>query len=400
MLPSQTVETDKRRARYLTWWISSMVLVPAILDFIFVDSPAARYSRVLIFSIILASLLTNHKLFLKSKIVGIDTILLTIAIYGVGTVSEKSFGGVVTPNIASLVLIMFIVSANIDLYEIVLKTIALNVHILITLSVFAILFRINPRGYYSSAEGYPVFFDFIGIPGRNLGVFSHPNVLGQAAALSFLFIVASKANKFFLILPIFCIFKCGSRTSIIGILGGLLVYGTILLFKRRQSKGKSTSLEAPAVIGVFILGILLASSFQFLQIIGFLDPGDLVARVGIWQNALDIFQSSPTIGLGWNWESRAVAAQLINVWAVTAHNSLLDMMFSAGVIGMVLFLIIISKILAYFHRLAVVEKVILVSLLISGISEAYIDLQYPSIQTYLFLLIALGINRERLVENE
>jgi hypothetical protein len=67
---------------------------------------------------------------------------------------------------------------------------------------------------------------------------------------------------------------------------------------------------------------------------------------------------------------------------------------------MVLFLIIVSKILAYFHRLSVVEKVILVSLLISGISEAYIDLQYPSIQTYLFLLIALGIDRKRLVENE
>jgi hypothetical protein len=377
-----------------------MILIPSILDFIFVYSTAARYSRVLIFLIILASLLTNHKLFLRSKIVGIDTIFCTIALYAVGTVSEISFGGAITPNIASLLLIMFIVSANIDLYETALKTLALSIHILVALSVFVILLRINPRGYYAGAEGYPVLFDFIGIPGRNIGVFSHPNVLGQAATLSLLFIVTSKTNKLYLMLPIFCIIKCGSRTSIIGILAGLCVYGTILLFKKRQSKGKSTYIEAPVVIGVFILGILLASSFQFLQIIGFLDPSDLVARVGIWQNALAIFQSSSTIGLGWNWESRAVASQLINVWAVTAHNSLLDMMFSAGIIGMLIFLVLLSKIIAYFNRLETSEKVVLTSILISGISEAYIDIQYPSVQTYLFLLFALGVNRERSIKSE
>ena len=396
MLPSNTIESDKLRAKYVTWWIGSIIVIPSILDFILLYSPAARYSRVLIFMIILASLLTNHKLFLQEKLVGIDTIILTLALYGVGTVAEMSFGGVVTPNIASLLLILFIVSANIDLYETAFKTVALSIHILVTLSVIAILLRINPRGYFGGAEGYPVFFDFVGIPGRNIGIFSHPNVLGSAATLSFLLIATSKANKIFLLLPIFCIIKCGSRTSIIGISAGLFVFGTILLFKKRQSKGNSTPLETPVVIGVFILGILLASSFQFLQIIGLLDPSDLVARAGIWQNALVIFQSSPTIGLGWNWESRAVSAQLINVWAVTAHNSLLDMMFSAGIVGMVLFLIITSKIFASFHRLADMEKVILISLLIFGISEAYIDLQYPSIQTFLFLLIALGINRERL----
>jgi len=311
-----------------------------------------------------------------------------------------SFGGVVTPNIASLVLILFILSANIDLYETALKTVALSTHILLIFSALVILLRINPRGYFGGAEGYPVYLDFLGIPGRNIGVFSHPNVLGHAATLSFLFIVTSKANKFYLLLPIFCIIKCGSRTAIIGILAGLFVFGTILLFKKRQSKGKPTAIEAPVVIGVFILGILLASSFQFLQIIGLLDPSALVARVGIWQNALAIFQSSPTIGLGWNWESRAVGAQLINVWAVTAHNSLLDMMFSAGILGMIIFLGIVSKIFAYFHMLTDAEKVILISILISGISEAYIDLQYPGIQTFLFFMIALGIKRDRSPKSE
>ena len=147
-------------------------------------------------------------------------------------------------------------------------------------------------------------------------------------------------------------------------------------------------------MGVFILGILLASSAQFLSFIRFLDPTALTSRASIWQASQRIFEASPLFGVGWGWESRAVEAQLLNVWATSAHNAILDITFSAGIVGLTLFLMLLSKIFVYFKFIPVREKMIICFLLTSGISEAFVDLQYPTAQTYAFFLIILGSNRE------
>jgi O-antigen ligase len=78
---------------------------------------------------------------------------------------------------------------------------------------------------------------------------------------------------------------------------------------------------------------------------------------------------------------------------------LLEIIFSSGILGLLLFLGILIKGLLYFNRLWVVEKIVLISILISGISESYIDLQYPTIQTYLLLFIILGANQARKSQN-
>jgi hypothetical protein len=389
------IETDRRRLKFITWWISALLTVPIILDFIFLGSPAARYSRVIIFLATVISLLASHQLFLATKVLGVETLMLTVGIFLIGTISEFLRGGVFTPNFLSAFLILFILSTNIDLYGRVLGIFAANVHVLIVASSVAILVRANPRGTYFSEEGYPVFLNFLGIPGRNYGVFSHPNGLGQVAALSLLLIVALKSNRYLLIFPIFCLIKCGSRTSIGGVAVGLFVYSVILIFKRRQMSGKSINLESPIVYGTFILGILLAGSYQFLSYISFLDPTALTNRAAIWQTTVTLFRESPAFGLGWNWESRAINAQLLNVWATSAHNAILDVSISTGTVGLILFFLLLAKAFAYFSNLDPVEKVVLTSTMVSGISEAYVNLQYPTVATILFLIIVLGSNRKR-----
>jgi O-antigen ligase len=201
-----------------------------------------------------------------------------------------------------------------------------------------------------------------------------------------------------LLAPLLCILKCGSRTSIIGLVLGAVLFLIISTLKSKNSL-QIRKIESPLVIGTFLLGIFVASSFQFLNYIKFLDPGSLTGRVSIWQSSLTIFQTSPIIGLGWDWESRAVDSQLLSIWAVSAHNMLLEIIFSSGILGLLLFLAILTKVAIYFNRLWDVEKIVLTSILISGISEAYIDLQYPTIQTVLFLLIILGANKERQPKN-
>jgi O-antigen ligase len=327
--------------------------------------------------------------------VGTETLIISSGIFLIGTLSELIRGGAFTPNFATALLILFIIAANMDLYSRIFAILAANVHIMIVASSVAILFRANPRGLYYSEEGYPVFFDFLGIPGRNYGVFSHPNQLGQVAALSLLLIVALRFNRYLLILPIFCLFKCGSRTSISGVAAGLIVYFVILVFRRRQSIGKSVSLESPIVFGTFIFGILVAGSYQFLNFIGFLDPTALTNRAAIWQTTVTLFKTSPTFGLGWNWESRAIDSQLLSVWATSAHNAILDLSISTGTIGLLLFFTLLAKSLAYFPNLEPVEKMVLAICLVSGISEAIINLQYPTVATIFFLVIVLAANRKK-----
>jgi O-antigen ligase len=286
-----------------------------------------------------------------------------------------------------------------DLYDRIFAIFAANVHILIIASSFAILLRANPREMYLSDKGYPVFFDFLGIPGRNYGVFAHPNGLGQVAILSLLLIITLKSNRYLLVFPIFCLMKSGSRTSITGLAVGIIVYLVILIFKRRQLSGKSIHLESPIVFATFIFGILLASSYQFLNYIGFLDPTALTNRAAIWQTTATLFRTSPTFGMGWNWESRAIESQLLYVWATSAHNAILDVIISAGTIGLLMFFLLLAKALAYFPNLNPSEKVILSSTLVSGIAESFVNLQYPTVATILFLIIVLGSNRRKTQAN-
>ena len=400
MTSIQAVDSTKLRTKYISWFVFLILVVPVILDFVFYGSQIARYARVLIFGAVSVTLLMNSKLFMKGRIESASVIFGVGALYAVGSVADLSFGGVVTPNIALLLLFMFMVSLNFDLHTQVLRTLAFSFHVLTAISALVIVLRINPRGYFASSVGYPVFFDFIGIPGRNYGLLPHPNSLGQVAAVSLIFIITSKANKLLCLFPIICIIKCGSRTALIGIAVATLLYSLIWLFKRRDILGKRVALQAPLVTGTFILGILAASSAQFISFIGMLDPNALTARVSIWQSALGIFNSSPVFGLGWGWEGRAVEAQLINVWATSAHNALLDIAFSSGILGLTIFLLLISKVIVYFPFLSAQEKAVLCFLIASGISETFVDLQYPTVQTYAFFLIMIAANPKKAPEDE
>ena len=400
MLASRIINPVKLREKYVFWWVVAILTVPITLDFFLYGTQMARLSRVIIFAGILLSLVMNHKLFLKSKIFSAYSLFGVASLYVLGTVADLSNGGVATPNFSLLLLFLFIISANIDLYEKYLDAVAVSINFVIALSALAILLRLNPRGYYSSSGGFPIYLDFIGIPGRNYGMLPHPNALGQIAVISFLILITTKANKVLWLVPILCILKSGSRTAVIGLAVSLIVYFTIWVFRKNKSKGMSVVLESPIVIGTFFLAIFLTSTAQFLSLINLLDPNSLSARASIWQNSLTVFQESPTFGSGWGWESRAVEARLLNVWATSAHNVVLDTAFSTGYVGLIIFLILFTKTFIYFKFLLAREKLIFCFLLASGISETFMDLQYPTLQTYIFFLIIVGSNRKATIINE
>ena len=391
---------EKLREKYVFWWAVATLTVPITLDFFLYGTQMARLSRVIIIAGILFSLVMHHQLFLKSKIVSAYSVFGVASLWAIGTFSDLSKGGVVTPNFALLLLFLFIISANIDLYEKYLDATIKSIHFVTALSALAILLKLNPRGYFGYSGGFSIYLDFIGIPGRNYGILPHPNSLGQVAALSLLILITTKANIALWFVPILCIVKSGSRTALIGFALALIVYFTIYIFKKNNSKRKLVALESPITLGIFIVGIFLTSTVQFLSFINVLDPNALTARVSIWQNSLPIFQQNLILGTGWGWESRGIEARLLNVWATSAHNAILDIVFSAGFAGLLIFLILLVKTLVYFNFLSVPERLIFCFLLASGISETFVDLQYPTLQTYIFFLIVIGSNRKASIINE
>jgi hypothetical protein len=385
---------NQRRKKFIQSWITAVLLLPQILDFILPGSSAARYCRVLLFVIISASLIFNRGLFLNGKLHGFSIVLGVFLLYSIGSITAVLQGGSLTPNVGLLLLILLVLSLNFDLYNVVLNVIAYCSLTLIGLSAVAIIFRMNPYGLNFSSDGYPVFLNFIGVQGRNFGIFSHPNVLGQCAALSLLLLLLLRFKYYFFLLPIFCLVKCGSRTAIISIVVGLVVYITLSVVKSNRIK-RVTQAETPIVLSVFFLGIFLASSFQFLSFIRFLDPDALTGRISIWQNSAAIFDDNLLFGSGWGWEARAVDAQLLNVWATSSHNAIFEILFSSGIIGLVVFLAMLAKAFANFTNLLPVEKVLLAAIITTGVSESYVDLVYPTIQSYIFFMIILGAKIDR-----
>lgn len=391
------VETRKRQ-KYIRAWIVSALTIPALLDFFFFESSLARYARVSIVLIILFSALNNYELFFKTNAIGVGTILLVVGLYLIGTFSALAHGGVATPNIATLIVILFLASLNFDQYRYFLDSVGVSLMILTSISVVAIFLKLNPRNFYLSSDGYPVLANYIGIPGRNLGVFAHPNSLGQASALVFIYLLNTNRSKFWLLVPVFCIMKCGSRTSLVI----MILVALFHFFNEIRSSDKilrKSKESYPFVTTFFLVLMFSAIAAVSINYVGILSPDDLTGRVSIWQAALEIYKGNTVTGIGWGWEDRAIDSQLLNVWAVSAHNAVLEIIISAGVIGLVSFLVLISKPLSHISNLLGMERMFLTSILVSGISESFIDLQYPNITTYLVLLITLTCHRKR-VGNE
>lgn len=389
--PKPTTRIFLARGRILELYVILTLVVPILLDLLFQGTKIARLSRVFLILVVILSVLVNHSLFLKNRIVGQDTIVVMVALYVLGTTLSVSHGGVLTPLFLSLLTLSLILALNIDCYEFFLNGVAWSAHILSICSVFAIFLKMNPTHFYLNDADYPVFFKQIGISGRNIGVFAHPNVLGEVAALSIVFILGSKTNKFLLIAPIFCLMKCGSRHAIFGVIVAAL-FLLLRKFLKKNELRKFGEIEFPWVLRIWIAGFLIVVFYKIIQSINFLDPGWFTGRAGVWQSTLALAKYSPLLGLGWDFEQRAISSNLLNTWAVSAHNNFLEIAFCTGFVGLFLFLLLYSKIIINFRRLLTIEKMLVLYIFTSGLVEYTIKFTYPSVTSFLFIFINIGAN--------
>ena len=385
-------ELYRNRARTIQIYVVLILVIPAILDLLFEGTKIARFSRIALTLLVAFSIIVNHKIFLKNKLVGQDTIVIMVGLYVLGTVVSLSHGGVLTPLFSTLLIISLTLGFNIDCYKSAIDGVAMSTHILSIASVVAMILKMNPTGFFLSDSEYPVFFKQLGIAGRNIGVFSHPNVLGEVAALSIVFTLASNSKRYLLIAPLFCLAKCGSRHAILGVIAAALFLFLSKFIKKENFK-KVGRLEFPWFIRVMISITLVIFIYKLIQSINLLDPAMFTGRASVWQTALALAKFNPLLGLGWDFEQRAISSNLLNTWAVSAHNNFLEITFCTGLVGLFLFMVLYSRTIVSFSRLSDLEKSLLVYIFISGLVEYTIKFTYPSITSYLFIFINIGAGR-------
>jgi putative inorganic carbon (hco3(-)) transporter len=125
--------------------------------------------------------------------------------------------------------------------------------------------------------------------------------------------------------------------------GGLLAFVAILLvhtyFSARERKAR---MRRVALVMIVCLLAAAAAGF-FFQRLGEIDDFTAVSRLAIWGGAFTVFARSPLLGIGFG-NLRALMGGLLNLpegWTGDAHNLYLELLAETGLIGFVVFGILI-----------------------------------------------------------
>ena len=140
--------------------------------------------------------------------------------------------------------------------------------------------------------------------------------------------------------------------------GGLLAFVAILLAHVCLSArdGKSRMRHVALVLIVCLLAAAIAG--LFFQRLGEIDDFTAVSRLAIWGGALTVFAQSPLFGTGFG-NLRGLMGGLLNLpdgWTGDAHNLYLELLAETGLIGFVVFSILIVLVLRTALRLRKTEN--------------------------------------------
>lgn len=248
------------------------------------------------------------------------------------------------------------------------------------LSLITIILRLNYQSLYFPSNGYflPLnsLFEVIG---RQFGIFTHPNSLGQMGLLAIAFFSSKKyGNTVFATIGGVCVILSGSRTALVASV-------LILFFLSYKRITKRESINIPkirTIILVTILGILV---FTISNIAIGINSQTFTGRGLIW---IEMFKLVPVLfGGGPGFVENQIENRNLPHFANSPHSSFLEVYAFGGLFGGLVFIILILISLKNSRKSVEFPTLVLLALLINAITETNINFSSLNISTLIFILL-------------
>lgn len=215
----------------------------------------------------------------------------------------------------------------------------------IAVAIFG-LWQVVTGGYSALYDVlYPIQDEIAQIPaweGRITSVLEHYNGLAGYLNLVLPFCLAfatGGTDSVLRTLSRWCLAFAGVALLLTQSRGGLLAFVAILLAQVYLSaRDRKTRVKRIALLLIVCLLAAAMAGF-FFQRLGEIDDFTTVSRLAIWSGAFTVFARSPLLGTGFG-NLRALMGGLLNLpdgWTGDAHNLYLELLAETGVIGFVVF---------------------------------------------------------------
>lgn len=216
------------------------------------------------------------------------------------------------------------------------------------------LFWIVALPQYSGPVGGQSVTDVVGFDSRLTGIYDNPNSLGRVMALATFTMVAAyrldrRRRPLYaagLVTAALSLALSQSKTALVVAVLTTLLLVVFLVFRSRKQLFGAVLIS---VIGSGVVTIALA--LQNLDILtGYLGRDvTLTGRVPLWKNLIKDFGDHPIAGYGFNgywngWGSPSHGIWNKHKWQPPhGHNQFIDMMLTLGIVGVVLFTLLIAR---------------------------------------------------------
>ena len=185
--------------------------------------------------------------------------------------------------------------------------------------------------------------------GKIQGVVGNSSLLAFVALAALIVFAIQFAGKtvhrgwggFWLVVAVGTIALTRSPTIYAAIAGIILVLAVVLLLRHTSGAAKTVVYVGSAILAIGTAVFATLGSAQLLALVG--KSADLTGRVDIWNAVITLAQERPAFGWGWvsYWVPWAAPfdnlASAAGVRQLHAHNAWLDVWLQLGVVGLVVF---------------------------------------------------------------
>lgn len=227
--------------------------------------------------------------------------------------------------------------------------------------------------------------------GRIQGIVGNANVLGMLSLLALIVFVCRLLARrgsplwawFWIGVAVLTFALTRSATVIVAAIATVYVAVLVVLLRRASERARMALLVGSGLLTAgLVVGAVLARG-PLLMLLG--RSPDLTNRLDIWQAVGELVVERPAAGWGWGfWAPWAWPFEgfdtLNRIGFLSAHNAWLDVLLQVGVIGLVLFAVLVLGALVRSWGMA---------LDVSGRRTGRVGIRWPLSATPLLLLVAL-----------